>query len=207
MANLIITIISIALVAIAVLMGAYYGGTAFSNGAISSQASQMISGADQIASAWQLYAVDHGGQHNLADWNNASGSTSLVPQYLSTFPVLPKSAQHGYDSDANWGTNWSTEGGWSYYYTDGSGLIQRGYSGAPPASTIAIGIFSYQPALSADWRNICTEAHKKLTGQTTLPVLSGSELINVTPASIFPNFGRAFCVNDNGRLTFVYKIF
>ena len=81
MSNLIITIISIALVAVAALMGAYYGGTAFLQGQAKAQANALINQGQQIAAAWQVYAANNGGSRNITVWS------SLVPTYLQSTPV------------------------------------------------------------------------------------------------------------------------
>lgn len=88
MANLIITVISIALVAVAALMGAYYGGTAFLDGQAKAQANQIIAGAEQAANAWRSYALDNGGNYYLPNSNDWRGGSApdLVPKYLAQLP-------------------------------------------------------------------------------------------------------------------------
>ena len=85
MANLIITVISIALVAVAALMGAYYGGSAFMEGQAKANANSLVQGAEQIKGALTMYATNHSGSYNGA----LSGNTlaPLVPDYLSTIPT------------------------------------------------------------------------------------------------------------------------
>jgi len=58
MANLIITIIAIALVAVAALMGAYYGGTAFNQGQEKAKASSIMNQAAQIQAGVQIAKID-----------------------------------------------------------------------------------------------------------------------------------------------------
>ena len=62
MFSLIITIISIALVAALALATIYYGGSAFNKGAASANASKMMNQSQQILAADRLYRVDHEGQ-------------------------------------------------------------------------------------------------------------------------------------------------
>lgn len=81
MANLIITIISIALVAVAALMGAYYGGTAFLQGQAKAQANSLINQGQQIAAAWLTYSANNGGSKTITPWS------TLVPAYLQATPV------------------------------------------------------------------------------------------------------------------------
>lgn len=61
MFSLIITIISIALVAALAVASVYYGGSAFSQGTAKAQASTLVAQAQQIAGANTLYANDNGG--------------------------------------------------------------------------------------------------------------------------------------------------
>lgn len=86
MANLIITVISIALVAVAALMGAYYGGSAFMDGQVKAQANSLIAGAEQLATAYRMIAANNGGDYTLYSGNLEVAPQVFVPQYLSTIP-------------------------------------------------------------------------------------------------------------------------
>lgn len=90
MANLIITIISIALVAVAALMGAYYGGQAFFGGQAKARANQIISNANQIAGAIQVWqSANARGANDYPAWNHSTGASStLIPDYLASMPLL-----------------------------------------------------------------------------------------------------------------------
>ena len=94
MANLIITVISIALVAVAALMGAYYGGNAFMDGQIKAKTNQMKGSLEQVAAAINLYDAQTGIKYKdaITGSNIASGANKalLVPNYLSIIPLLPK---------------------------------------------------------------------------------------------------------------------
>ena len=100
MSNLIITIIAIALVAIAALMGAYYGGAAFLQGNIKAKANAIIEQANQIAGAWRAYTVDHNGDNALP-----LGFSSLIPNYIAASPVSPvgKVTSANFASWSRWG--------------------------------------------------------------------------------------------------------
>ncbi len=89
MANLIITIISIALVAVAALMGAYYGGTAFSSGQAKSLASTLVSQGQQIAAAWAIETADNNGGRNIGVVTQLTTGNTV---YLSSNPVPPQAA-------------------------------------------------------------------------------------------------------------------
>ncbi len=59
MANLIITIIGIALVAITILVGAYYGGQAYNDYTINTKANTLMNELAQLSAAANLYMADH----------------------------------------------------------------------------------------------------------------------------------------------------
>jgi type II secretory pathway pseudopilin PulG len=86
MFSLIITIISIALVAALAVATLYYGGQQFSQGTAKANADQLISAAQQIAGANTLYANANSGLFDA----NAAGVNDLVSnQYLSAAPSIP----------------------------------------------------------------------------------------------------------------------
>ncbi len=76
MFSLIITIISIALVAALALATLYYGGTAFNRGAAGAAAARLINEGQQINGAVALYRADF-----------ASGATTTVATSLATLPA------------------------------------------------------------------------------------------------------------------------
>ena len=106
MANLIITVISIALVAVAALMGAYYGGSAFMEGQTKAHANLIISQSEQIASALNMWMAENGISTSALVIN--STPTFLVPKYLSTAPTEFSSLLGSYASInfRNAGTTW-----------------------------------------------------------------------------------------------------
>jgi hypothetical protein len=92
MANLIITVIAIALVAVASLMGAYYGGSAFLNNQSAAGASTVINAGQQLAGAWQAYMSDN---YNAVptDLNLLTGGPAGTgTQYLASIPQWPAAA-------------------------------------------------------------------------------------------------------------------
>ncbi|WP_187628597.1 hypothetical protein [Paraburkholderia sp. UCT31] len=89
MFSLIITIISIALVALLALATLYYGGSAFSQGSAKAAASTVVSQAQQIAGANTLFANDNAGTFAATTAALQTGS------YLSTVPTPPAAAATG----------------------------------------------------------------------------------------------------------------
>ena len=88
MANLIITVIAIALVAVASLMGAYYGGSAFLNNQAAAGASTVMNEGQQVAGAWQNYMSDN---YNATP---ATVTALVTNNYLQTVPIVPAAANH-----------------------------------------------------------------------------------------------------------------
>ena len=84
MNNLIITIISIALVAVAAIMAAFYGGVAFENNQYNASASALITQNEQILAAANLYASATG----TTDFGTIGMNSLYTGGYLSTFPEL-----------------------------------------------------------------------------------------------------------------------
>ena len=85
MANLIITIISIALVAVAAVMGAYYGDGVYSiAGQGLRQYRRDLPRGEQITDSWAVYASDNGGSYTLANLSvlsTTSASTQRQPVF------------------------------------------------------------------------------------------------------------------------------
>lgn len=91
---LIITIISIALVAALAIASIYYGGTAFSQGTAQAQASTIVNQAQQIGAGVTLYENDNGGTAPTA-------VSDLVSTYLQALPTPPSSASGAYALSSN----------------------------------------------------------------------------------------------------------
>ncbi len=89
MFSLIITIISIALVAALAVATIYYGGSAFSSGSAKAVAATIVSNAQQVTGANVLYANDNSGAY-------ASSIATLVPTYLASQPVPPANGATAY---------------------------------------------------------------------------------------------------------------
>jgi len=86
---LIITIISIALVAALAIASIYYGGSAFTQGSAQAQASTIVNQAQQIGAGVTLFENDNGG--------SAPASVSaLTPTYMQAVPTPPSSASGAY---------------------------------------------------------------------------------------------------------------
>lgn len=84
MVNLIITLISIALIAIVAVAALYNGGDAFRQGSANASAAQLVNAGQQISAANILYANDHSGSY-------ATTLTELTDEgaYLSSEPRVP----------------------------------------------------------------------------------------------------------------------
>jgi hypothetical protein len=84
LANLIITIISIALVAVVAAMGLFYGGAAYENAQFGAVAAAIISESNQILTAQRMYAVNHG----QADATGVSFTDLVTDGELSSYPPI-----------------------------------------------------------------------------------------------------------------------
>lgn len=90
MFSLIITIISIALVAALAVATIFYGGSAFNKGSAKAAASTLVSQAQQIAGAEVLYQNDNGAL------DTSTGLTGLTAGgYLTNVPAIPTAAGTG----------------------------------------------------------------------------------------------------------------
>lgn len=83
MFNLIITIISIALIAAVAIASTYYGGSAFTEGTAKANAATVVSQAQQIAAANVLFKNDNSGT------DAANVAALQAGGYLQSAPVLP----------------------------------------------------------------------------------------------------------------------
>ena len=85
MFSLIITIISIALVAALALATLYYGGTAFNKGSTGATAARLINEGQQINGAVQILKADKAA--NAVTGTEPTTVTTLAPNYLSQVPA------------------------------------------------------------------------------------------------------------------------
>lgn len=96
MVNLIITLISIALIAIVAVAALYNGGDAFRQGSANASAAQLVNAGQQISAANILYANDNGGTY-------ATELSTLTDnnEYLSSIPRVPKGFEVNTDITGN----------------------------------------------------------------------------------------------------------
>lgn len=95
MVNLIITLISIALIAIVAVAALYNGGDAFRQGSANASGAQLVNAAQQISAANILYANDNGGSYATSLASISDGS------YLSSIPRVPAGFSVEDDIDGN----------------------------------------------------------------------------------------------------------
>jgi hypothetical protein len=86
MFNLIVAVISIALIAAMAAASIFYGGEAFSNSTAKAQASTLVNNGQQISGAQQLYMIDNSGNREDTIGDFVSGG------YLQALPTPPASA-------------------------------------------------------------------------------------------------------------------
>lgn len=86
MFNLIVAVISIALIAAMAAASIFYGGAAFSSGTAQAQATTLINNGQQVSGAQQLYMIDNSG-------NRATTLATLTTGgYLQAVPTPPSVA-------------------------------------------------------------------------------------------------------------------
>lgn len=85
MFSLIVSIISIALVAVLAAASIYYGGDAFTKGSAKALASTVVTQAQQISSANTLFKNDNGGMPAA----NVAALTAAPGNYLASAPAMP----------------------------------------------------------------------------------------------------------------------
>ena len=85
MFNLIVAVISIALIAAMAAASIFYGGSAFGSGTAQAQASTLVNNGQQISGAQQLYMIDNSG-------NRANDIDVLTPAYLQALPTAPSNS-------------------------------------------------------------------------------------------------------------------
>ncbi len=91
MANLIITVISIALVAVAAVMGAYYGGSAFMEGQSKARNNGVINVIQQTEVAYNLCMAQEPNARNAdgpCETYDGGGGTLISKGYLTSDPTL-----------------------------------------------------------------------------------------------------------------------
>lgn len=170
MANLIITVISIALVAVAALLSAYYGGGAFLDGQAKVQANTLINISKQFVGGWNFYTANNINNYALTDFDFTDGTaTDLVPNYLSELPHLNFVSRnlgfpviHRLYSNVN---SWSPGNG--NQTNKGYGIITVSFVGiskkiCEQVNLIAVGIASAPNTNWAGWTNTAT-ANAELT--------------------------------------------
>jgi hypothetical protein len=98
MFQLIVTIISIALIVALALASIFYGGSAFTNSAAKTAEAALVNGGQQIAGAAVLYRNDNAGA-NVTSISSLTSANSYGVTYLQAVPSLPT----GLPTGAAWG--------------------------------------------------------------------------------------------------------
>lgn len=205
MANLIITIISIALVAVAALMSAYYGGQAYQNAQAKAKANEIINSANQIASAVQVWKTSTlKTDQSYPHWNPPVSST-LIPSYLTSIPVIRL--------DTNTYLNflkYNTMGNVGFLINPlfGGGNGSTSSEGDLTGSARLLGL--YLTVSSSPPSRVCEEINRISTGNPTAVVIAG--IWNTggtqTPATVFGSYKFRCILDDDfipGTEYFVYR--
>jgi type II secretory pathway pseudopilin PulG len=130
MFNLIVAVISIALIAAMAAASIFYGGTAFGSGTAQAQASTLVNNGQQISGAQQLYMIDNSGNRNSV--NDMTAANGLVTEnYLQAVPTPPANST-GADADDTGTWLISADGTFAYI------VLNTAHAGAntSPADTV-----------------------------------------------------------------------
>lgn len=100
MFQLIIAILSIALIATLAIASVYYGGGAFTSASANAGAATLIAQAQQISAADTLYQSQHAGQHPTVGSDNTVVITLVDAGYLQSKPGVPDSIGFNLDLDS-----------------------------------------------------------------------------------------------------------
>lgn len=204
MANLIITIISIALVAVAALMGAYYGGTAFLEAQSKANANTILNQGRQINAAIRTWwAYTNRTPASVPHWNVSSKpytSTSLIPGYLNEIPILTIAM-----NDDNWDP-------WEIVYDYGGGLawsaqsFSENQSGIVEIWGVAATYYPSPPSNTAQIAKICGNFNLISTGSSSISTLSDAITGGGTAlTTIFGNY-QSRCYYDNVLIGYVFVV-
>lgn len=169
MFSLIITIISIALVAALALATIYYGGSAFNRGSASANATKLMTQSQQILGADRLYRVDHEGTMPPSMQALVDGG------YLKSIPTAAIDTKFTAQAAT---VSWemvSTSSGRGYQFTASS-------VDAESCKNINLVSFGQNGILSAVFNGFKTQCYGPDTSNLTVLVLSDSTLF--TPGGI-----------------------
>ena len=156
MANLIITVISIALFAVAAIMGAYYGGTAFMDGQAKARSNKIINVMTQTELAYNLcIAQEPNGRSNesACNGNDGGGGTMVSKGYLSADPI---------EQICNNGSFYCDETGYGFGTPIGDGFFDVTFYGGYPTS---------EASKMKNAIELCKLVAKNSRGENALPLL------------------------------------
>lgn len=198
MFNLIVAVISIALIAAMAAASIFYGGTAFGSGTAQAQASTLINNGQQISGAQQLYMIDNSGNRNSV--NDMTAANGLVTEgYLQAVPTAPANST---GSDATDTGTWliSANGEFAYIPLN----TANGGANTSPAATVCAEVISQVSATD----NVTIASDMATVAAAT----AAGTFVGATP-DIDLGEDQFACVIDNastidggGTANFVFKL-
>lgn len=108
MFNLIVAVISIALIVIIAIATIYYGGVAFTKSGDKAAVATLVNGAQQISGAAAIYKTDTGLDISTAKLSDGT----LTPEYLTSLPAAPAIATG----------SWTVSNGYVYHALDAANI-------------------------------------------------------------------------------------
>jgi ABC-type oligopeptide transport system substrate-binding subunit len=146
MFNLIVAVISIALIAAMAAASIFYGGAAFGSGTAQAQASTLVNNGQQVSGAQQLYMIDNSG-------NRANDIDVLTPTYLQALPTAPANATGLTTTDVG---AWEISADGSFAYIPLN--ADNGGANTSPAATVCAELVSQGAAANVTLAGTLTAA-------------------------------------------------
>jgi len=184
MFNLIVAVISIALIAAMAAASIFYGGAAFGSGTAQAQASTLVNNGQQISGAQQLYMIDNSG-------NRANNIDVLTPAYLQALPTAPANST---------GTNATDVGAWEIAANGTFAYIplnnSNGGANTSPAATVCAELVAQGAA-----------ANVTMTGNLTAASAFGTDGLDIGDNQFACVVDAAAAINGGtGLAHFVFKL-
>jgi hypothetical protein len=172
--NLIITIIGIALVAVAAAMGLFYGGTAYENSNAQALAATLLSQTHQLYAANMQYMIDHG-MESFNDFPNDNISPNYTDGLVPIFNV-PVHNLYNQDEIICPSSGDVTLSGQQVYMQRSHGnlfgnnvIVYNLFAGSNPAACGGNSIGAIDLSLASSANNILVKICKAINSLTVIP--------------------------------------
>lgn len=200
MANLIVTIMAIGILAAASLAGLYYGGQAYMDAQSTAEANAIVSQATQIESAWRAWVRDNGGTLRTDSNSNWASDPATLTNFSSYLAVIP---HPNIDITVQSGGNAATPG--NYYLFDRSNCAASG--------TYALDSIALELKPTSKAAAICTKLSSLSGSNSGVPLAVSNPYCNWDLEPTAKYFCAYKDANANGQLDateqrfLIFKVF